>query len=165
MTPTSAPPIALIRSEVDGSAWAYLADARELLLHLAQGRTPSVDDLLPQSIQLRSGETACGVVGLCLRTLTGSRWSAPTPVQVIVTDHRLIVALATGETIHLEWSQLAAFEPDLTRAHLVVGPGAGPRFGFSGSAVPILAVVGVSVLYGADALVTHPALRPLRRIC
>ena len=132
------------------------------MLQLAQGHAPSGGVIAPKDTELESGETLRIIIGLSVTRLTGSRWSAPTPVEVAVTDRLLLITFPTGEVIDLPWSAVVGFDADLTRANLVLDPGDGQRLGFRGVAVPILAVVAVARLYGPGALAVHPALRPLR---
>lgn len=141
---------------------AGYADARNLALELAGVITPFAIDAMAAGLVLESGELGRRMAGLWLRLRRNGTWSQPSWTQVLITDRRLLVRLDTGELVSLWWGSLVGFEADLDRDHVVLDFGDGrPRL-LSGPAVALVAVVGVSRLYGPEALLAHPALAPLR---
>ena len=138
------------------------ADARALALELGGLRTPELVDTMRLGIVLETGEHAHRATSCWVRWRVDGQWSEALRSQVLVTDRRLLVRLPDSTLRSQWWSTLVGFEADLTGGHVVLDYGDGrPRL-FSGPEVAVLAVAGVAVLYGPAALVTHPALEPIR---
>ena len=141
---------------------AAFADARELALELAGVSAPFTIDAMAAGLVLEHGELGRRMVGLWLRIRLNGTWSLPGWSQVLITDRRLLVRLDTGELISLWWGSLVGFEADLERGLVVLDFGDGrPRL-LSGPGAALVAVAGVSRLYGPGALLAHSALAPLR---
>lgn len=143
---------------------AAYADARNLALELAGVITPFSIDAMAAALVLEPGELGRRVAGLWLRMRLNGTWSQPSWSQVLITDRRLLVRLDTGELVSLWWGSLVGFEADLDSGHVVLDFGDGrPRL-LSGPAVALVAVAGVSRLYGPEALLAHSSLAPLRHL-
>lgn len=151
--PTSAP---------GPAAQAAAADARALALELGGLRVPEHVDVMGLGIVLENGENANRTTWCWVRWRCDRQWSPALWCDVVVTDHRLLVRLPDGTLRSQWWSTLVGFEADLVAGHVVLDYGDGrPRL-FSGPEAAVLAVAGVAMLYGPEALVCHPALGPIR---
>ena len=153
------------RERVAASHGASNDDARSLALELAGMRALQPADPVALRLVLEQGETAWRrVTGTWLRVRTSGRWSATVPGDMLVTDRRLLLRLATGEVVSLWWGSVVGFSPDLAAGHVVLDFGDGSPRALSGPGTPVIAVAGVASLYGIAALTTHPSLEVLRRI-
>jgi hypothetical protein len=153
------------RERVAASHGASNDDARSLALELAGMRALQPADPVVLRLVLEQGETAWRrVTGTWLRVRTSGRWSAAVPGDMLVTDRRLLLRLATGEVVSLWWGSVVGFSPDLAAGHVVLDFGDGSPRALSGPGTPVIAVAGVASLYGIAALTTHPSLEVLRRI-
>ena len=153
------------RESVAGSHGASNDDARSLALELAGMRDLDPVDPVVLRLVLEEGETAWRrVTGTWLRVRTSGRWSAAVPGDMLVTDRRLLLRLATGEVVSLWWGSVVGFSPDLAAGHVVLDFGDGSPRSLSGPGTPVISVAGVASLYGIAALTTHPSLDVLRRI-
>ena len=138
------------------------AEARALALELGGLRSPELVDVMGLGIVLEGGEHAHRTARAWVRWRVDEQWSQALWCQVVVTDRRLLVRLPDGTLRSQWWSTLVGFEADLVAGHVVLDYGDGrPRL-FSGPEAAVLAVAGVAALYGPEALVSHPALEPIR---
>jgi len=138
------------------------ADARALALELGGLRAPEHVDVMGLGIVLENGENAHRTTWCWVRWRVDGQWSQPLWCHVVVTDHRLLVRLPDGTLRSQWWSPLVGFEADLVAGHVVFDYGDGrPRL-FSGPQAAVLAVTSVAMLYGPEALISHPALDPIR---
>lgn len=151
----------LARQRADETA-AARADARALTFELAGFAPVTTFDAMQAGLVLGRGETAYRFVAAWLRQRTPHGWSEASWCQVLVTDRRLLLRLGDGVLISLWWGSLVGFQADLVHEHVTLDYGDGSPRLLSGTAAPILAVAGVSQIYGPEALLTHPALEPLR---
>ena len=153
---------ALAERQLAADRAAAFVDARNLALELAGIQPGSWLDPMVAGVVLQPGESLRRLVNTWLRQRTPDGWTEPSWSQVFVTDQRLLVRLGSGELASLWWGSLVGFEADLVADHVVLDFGDGlPRL-LSGASVAVMAVAGVSALYGPGALATHPALSPLR---
>lgn len=138
------------------------ADARHLALELAGGEARVIDPVAV-GVVLESGEVARRLVGCWLQMWMDGTWSEPRWTQSLVSDRRLLVRFDSGELVSLWWEALVGFTADLTVGSVVLDFGDGRPRWLSGPGVAAVAVAGVARLYGPEAMLTHPALAPLRR--
>ena len=138
------------------------ADARHLALELAGGTGQSLD-AMAAGVVLEAGEVARRLVDGWLRIWVDGAWSLPRWTQSLVSDRRLLVRLDSGELVSLWWEGLVGFSADLEAGYVVLDFGDGRPRSLSGPGAPVVAVAGVARLYGPEAMLTHPALAPLRR--
>ena len=138
------------------------ADARVFALELGGLRAPEHVDVMGLGIVLEAGEHAHRTTWCWVRWRVDGQWSPALWCHVVVTDDRLLVRLPDGTLRSQWWSTLVGFEADLVAGHVALDYGDGrPRL-FSGPEAAVLAVAGVVMLYGPEALVSHPALEPIR---
>lgn len=143
---------------------AALRDARVLIFELAGFAPVAPFDSMSAGMVLGAGETAYRLVAAWLQQQLPQGWTEPTWSQLLVTDRRLLIRLPGGMLVSLWWGSLVGFEADLVGERVILDYGDGsPRHVF-GSAAPIIAVAGVAMVYGPEALLTHPALAPLRAL-
>lgn len=139
-----------------------VADARALALELAGMRDAAQIDPMALGLVLEPGEVPWRVAALWLRIRVEGQWTPASWSQVLVTDHRLLVRLGSGELVSLWWGSLVGFEIRLEESYVVLDFGDGRPRSLSGPEVGLVAVAGVARLYGVEALTTHRALEPLR---
>jgi hypothetical protein len=139
-----------------------LQDARALVFELG-GYAPVVKfDAMSAGVVLDQGETAYRFVGAWLRQQLATGWTEAEWCHVLTTDQRLLVRLSSRQLISLWWGSLVGLGVDLERQHVTLDYGDGrPRL-LSGTAAPIIAVVGIARVYGVEALLAHPGLEPVR---
>ncbi|MEO3936807.1 hypothetical protein V3N99_08625 [Dermatophilaceae bacterium Soc4.6] len=141
---------------------AEAGDARALALELAGLQAERPVDPMTLGVVLEPGEVLWRLSMSWLRVRIDGLWSDASWSQVLITDRRLLVRLASSDLVSLWWGSMVGFEVDLRAGHVVLDFGDGrPRL-LSGPAVAVVAVAGVAQLYGIPALVTHPSLAPLR---
>jgi hypothetical protein len=138
-------------------------DARDLAIELARGEPSARFDPMKAGVVLQPGETVYRQLPLWIRVQQDGRWAEASYADVIVTDRRLLCRFATGGISLLWWNGIVAMDIDLTMEHFVIDYGDGQPIGLSGPWVVPAAVAGVAAIYGAQALVDHPALTLLRR--
>ena len=138
-------------------------DARALALELARGVPFARFDPMNAGVVLKPGETVYRQVPLWIRVQQEGRWAEASYADVLVTDLRLLCRFATGRISLLWWNGVVAMDVDLTMEHFVIDYGDGQPVSLSGPWVAAAAVAGVAAVYGAQALVDHPALTLLRR--
>lgn len=139
-------------------------DARALALEIARGTPATRFDAMGAGIVLLPGETAYRQVGTWLYVLDRGCWGAPSQVQVLLTDHRLLCQMPAGAMASLPWQGAVGLSVDLANEHVVLDYGDGRPLAFAGVGTPVVAVAVVAFIHGALALVEHPALAPLRRL-
>lgn len=140
-----------------------VADARALALELVRGLPMHPIDTMSAGIVLGGGETAFRQVSTWIYTFESPCWATPAPVDVLITDQRLVCRLPAGQLASLPWSGMMGLSIDLADEHVLVDYGDGQPHCFAGSATAVLAVAAVACVCGLPALITHPALGPLRR--
>ena len=138
-------------------------DARTLALELAGVNALTHLDPVVLGVVLEAGETAFRAVSSGFAVRLGGQWTAPEPVFVIVTTKRLLVRFAGGELAALWWAGVVGVEVDVAHDRLVLDYGDGTPRTLLGPAVGVLAVAAVWALYGAETLLTHPALDGIRQ--
>ena len=136
--------------------------ARQFALELAGVVPSTVIDVMSQGVVLEPGEAAFREHGLWLAHQIGDDWSSPMSVRVLLTDRRLLVTTSRRETQSLWWGSLVAFHVDLARGACALDYGDGHARLLSGPDASSVAVLGVAVLYGVQALALHSAIAPLR---
>jgi hypothetical protein len=136
-------------------------DARALAIELARGELSTRFDPMTAGIVLQPGETVYRQLPIWIRVLHDGRWAEASHADVLVTDLRLICRLATGR-VSLWWRGLVGLDVDLAVARIVLDYGDGRPVNLSGEHVAPISVVAVASIYGAQALIGHPALAPLR---
>jgi len=141
---------------------AAFHDARALAIELACGVPSGRFDPMQAGVVLQSGETVYRQVSLWIRVQIDGRWAEASFADVLVTDLRLLCRFATGRISLLWWGGVVAIDVDLAAEHIVLDYGDGQPVSLSGTRVAPAAVAGVAAIYGAQALVGHPALAPLR---
>jgi hypothetical protein len=138
-------------------------DARALAIEIARGEPSVRFDPMKEGVVLQPGETVYRQVPLWIRVQQDGRWAEASYADVIVTDMRLFCRFATGRVSLLWWSGVVAMHVDLTMGHFAIDYGDGQPVSLSGPWVAPAAVAGIAIIYGAQALVDHPALTLLRR--
>jgi hypothetical protein len=143
-------------------ASAMVADARLLALEYADLHPPAFHDPELLGVVLRAGETIRRSLTAWFRIRVDGQWSQASHSQVMISDRRLIVRLASGELASLWWGSVCGFEADLDEGHVVLDFGDGrPRL-LSGDSAPVIAVAAVAGIYGVPSLASHPCLEALR---
>lgn len=137
-------------------------DARALALELARGVPSARFDPMAAGVVLQSGETVYRQVPLWIRVQEHGRWAEASFADVLVTDLRLLCRMVSGRLTSLWWSGVVGLRVDLAAEHIVFDFGDGQPVSLSGLRVGPVAVAGIASVYGAKALVGHPALAPLR---
>jgi len=140
-------------------------DARRLALELARGQSSFPFDPMQAGVVLQRGEIAYRQVPAMFNQFTDSGlfgWTETVPVTVLVTDCRVLLRWPGGSLISLWWGTVHGFEVNLDSETLVFDHGDGKPLCLSGLTVPVIAVAGIAAIYGADAMLRHPAIAPLR---
>lgn len=141
---------------------AVAEDARRLALEAA-GRLPLQRvDPMRLGLVLEPDESAARVAHLLARSLDSGIWSSEEPCLVVVTDQRLLLRRTSGELVSLWWSTVIGLEVDLAQERIVLDFGDGRPCGLFGPQVALPAVMAIARLYGAEGLIRHPSLEPLR---
>jgi hypothetical protein len=150
---------------VDRRALEARDDARQLAMEIAGLRPSGSVDPVAMRVVLEPEETAWRQLDdLWLRVMVDGAWSDAASASALLTNCRLLVRLRSGEVLSLWWGSLVGFDPDLARGHVVLDYGDGSPRLVSGPGAAHVAVAGIASLYGVEALTTHPALDPLRRM-
>jgi len=89
-------------------------------------------------------------------------WADASFADVFLTDQRLLCRFATGRLASLWWRGVVGLHVDLAAEHVVLDFGDGQPVSFSGPRATQVSVAAIASIYGAQALVNHPALAPLR---
>jgi hypothetical protein len=137
-------------------------DARALALELARGEPLTRFDPMTAGVVLQPQETVYRQLPIWIRVLHDGRWAEASHADVLVTDLRLLLRFATGRLASLWWSGVVGLHVDLAAEHVVLDFGDGQPVDLSGAQVAPISVAVISSVYGAHALVAHPALAPLR---
>lgn len=141
---------------------AEASDARALALELAGLQSDRPLDPMSLGVVLEPGEVLRRASVSWLRVRIDGVWSDASWSEVLITDRRLLVRLASNDLVSLWWGSLVGFDVDLCAGHVVLDFGDGRTRLLSGPAAAVVAVAGVAQLYGIPALVTHPGLASLR---
>ena len=137
-------------------------DARALAIELAHGE-PSVHfNPMTAGVVLQAGETVYRQLPIWIRVLDDGRWAEASHADVLVTDLRLLCRFASGNLSSLWWSGVVGLNVDLAAEHIVLDYGDGQPVRLAGQRSAPIAVAAIASVYGAQALVGHPALAPLR---
>jgi len=137
-------------------------DARALALELAC-RVPSTRfDPMAAGVVLKLGETVYRQLPIWIRVHQNGRWADASSADVLVTDLRLLCRFATWRLSSLWWNGIVGLNVDLAAEHIVLDYGDGQPVYLSGTHVAQISVAAIASIYGARALVGHPALAPLR---
>lgn len=150
------------RSKAPVCRSAEQEDARALALELAGLRPEVLLDPMAFGIVVQPGEKAHRAMDLWVSQRSAHGWPSPVSCPVVVTSERLIVRMPLGGLVSLWWGSLVGFVPQLDRSALFLDYGDGFPRQITGAGIPAVTVVGVAMLYGADALATHEALECLR---
>jgi hypothetical protein len=137
-------------------------DARALALELARGEPSACFDSMAAGVVLQPGETVYRHVPLWIRVQDDGRWAGASYADVFVTDKRLLCRFPTGQLSSLWWRGVVGLHVDLASEHVVLDFGDGQPVNLSGVQVVSVSVAAIALIYGAQALVSHPALVPLR---
>ncbi|AXG14504.1 hypothetical protein [Intrasporangium calvum] len=150
------------RAAADSGRQAAAEDARRLALEVAGHLPLQRVDPMGFGLVLEANEAAARVVQLFARSLDRGVWSSEEPCLVVVTDQRLLLRRSSGELVSLWWSTVVGLEVDLAQERMVLDFGDGRPCGLFGPQVAVAAVMGIVRLYGAEGLIRHPSLEPLR---
>ncbi len=158
-------------------------DARSLAVEIGQGALahwPHVGDL---GVVLDPGEVVWTQVAARWQSVTISRyiqhretffgglrswevqqsgWADMGEGTWWLTNHRIVGRVHQGELLGWRWENLVGCLVDLRGERVTFDVNTGHRFALTGPAVPVVGVVAVAQLHGVAALLTHPALGPLR---
>ena len=137
-------------------------DARALALELACGVPSRRFDPMAAGVVLKPGETVYRQLPIWIRVHQNGRWADASSANVLVTDLRLLCRFATGRLSSLWWSGVVGLNVDLAAEHIVLDYLDGQPVGLSGAQVAPASVAAIASIYGAQGLVGHPALAPLR---
>ena len=150
------------RVAVAGGTDLTFADARHLALEIAGEPSPRIDTMAA-GVVLQDGEIPRRGLEVCASMWLAGEWAPGSAAQVLLSDMRLLVRLDSGELVSMWWDALVGFRADLTAEYVVLDFGDGRPRSISGRGAAAVAVAGVARLYGTAALLTHPALEPLRQ--
>jgi hypothetical protein len=158
-------------------------DACSLAVELGQGapaRAPAVHDI---GVVLDTGEmvwrqvvarwetvTVTGYVqhrqtlfgGMRSWQVERSAWSDMGVGTWWLTNHRIVGRTWQGQLLGWRWENLVGCVVDLPGERVTFDVNTGHRFALTGPATPVVAVAAIAHLHGVAALLTHPALGPLR---
>jgi hypothetical protein len=140
-------------------------DARQLALDLTRGQSSIPFDPMCAGVVLQAGEIAYRQVPAIYSQLIDYGllgWTQPINVTVLVTDQRAFMRWPDGSLLSLWWNNVQGFEANLRAETLILDYGDGQPRCLAGPTVPVIAVAGIAVIYGADAMLRHPAIAPLR---
>jgi len=137
-------------------------DARALAIEFARGEPSTPFDPMAAGVVLQPGETVYRQVSLWIRVQQDGTWADASFADVIVTDLRLLSRFESRRLTSLWWSGIVGLHVDLAAEHMVLDYGDGQPVNLSGQRLALVAVGAIASVYGAQALVGHPALAPLR---
>ena len=147
------------------SGWpAARDDARRLAVEIGRGQPDTPFDAMAAGVVLHPSETAYRQVPIWLFAFDHDHWAAPSPVQAVITDQRLICRLPTWQLATLLWRGAVGLYVDLPRARVTLDYGDGAPVTVAGDAIPMVAVAAVAFTLGPAALLSHPSLACLRQI-
>jgi hypothetical protein len=139
-------------------------DARALAIELARGVPVTRFDPMTAGVVLQPGEMVYRQLPLWIRVQQDGRWAEASYADVIVTDLRLLCRFSAGHLASLWWTGIGGLSVDIAAEHIVLDFGDGQPVSLSGEWVGPISVAAISSVYGTKALVTHPALAPLRTL-
>jgi len=151
--------------EPPGAAAARSAafdDARALAVEISRGVPSHHFDAMSAGLVLGSEETAYRWTGAWLLVQEFGSWARPSWTQVAITDQRLLCCCNGGQLLSMYWMDVAGVQIVLDRQSLLISCCNQPPVTFAGAGTAVIGVAAVSMLYGPGALLTHPALSPLR---
>jgi hypothetical protein len=154
-----------LRSQLQRDRTVAFNDARQLAIELAHRQSGIRFDPMLAGVVLQPGEIAHRTVPATFQQLAGHgafAWTAPLPVNVLLTDRRALMRWHEGSLISLWWNTACGLEINLNTETLIIDQGTGRPICLSGPTTPVVGVVAVAAIYGTDALITHPAIAPLR---
>jgi hypothetical protein len=144
-----------------GNDIAY-ADARHLALEMAGEVGPQIDTMAA-GLVLQDYEIPRRLLDMWVSMWFDGEWAPGSTAQVLLSNRRLLVRFDSGELVSMWWDALVGFTADVTAGYVVLDFGDGRPRSMSGRGAAAVAVAGVARLYGTAALLTHPALEPLRQ--
>lgn len=147
---------------MDRELTAAYQDARALVLELGRGGPSVALDPTAFGVVLLPGESGYRRVSSWLYLFKHTAWGEPIRADVLITNRRLLCRLPHGQLASLPWTGLVGLDIDLKNASVVLDHGDGHPVCTSGPTSAILAVAAVAFVYGAQALLRHPALERLR---
>ena len=154
-----------VAEPVDSRVLEASDDARQLAMEIAGLQPARSVDPVGMRVVLEPEESAWRQLDdLWFRVTVDGGWSDAAPGSALLTNRRLLARLRSGEVLSLWWGSLVGFDPDLARSHVVLDYGDGSPRAVSGAGAAQVAVAGIASLYGIEALTTHPALDPIRRM-
>jgi hypothetical protein len=137
-------------------------DARSLAIELGRCKPSIRFDPMTAGVVLQPEEIVYRQLPIWIRVQQDGRWAEASYADVLVTDRRLLCRFAVGRLSSLWWCGVVGIDVSLTQEHVVLDYGDGQPVGLSGAPVASVAVAAIASIYGARALVGHPALAPLR---
>ena len=137
-------------------------DAWALVIELARGEPSARFDPMAAGVVLQPGEIVYRHVPLWVRVQEEGRWADASSADVLVTDLRLLCRFASGRLTSLWWNGIVGLHVDLAAEHIVLDYGDGQPVALSGAQAAPVSVAVIASVYGAQGLVGHPALAPLR---
>jgi hypothetical protein len=137
-------------------------DARALAIELARGVPSTRFDPMTAGVVLQPGETVYRQLPIWIREQEYRRWAEASHADAVITDARLLCRFANGHLSSLWWNGIVGLNVDLAAERIVLDFGDGQPVNLSGPRVVVFAVAAIASIYGAQAMVTHPALTVLR---
>jgi hypothetical protein len=154
-----------IRAQLQRDRTLAFHDARRLAIELVHRRPSLPFAPMRAGVVLQPDEIAYRYVPATFHQLNGHgahQWTGPIPVAALLTDGRALMRWPDGSLISLWWATTCGLETNLNTETLILDYGTGQPICLSGPTTPVLAVVAIAAIYGAEALLNHPALAPLR---
>jgi hypothetical protein len=152
----------LAKQQLDRERTEAFHDARALAIEIARGELSARFDPMTAGVVLQPGEIVYRQLPIWIRVQDDGRWANASFADVVMTDLRLLCRFATGRLFSLWWSGVIGLNADLSTEQLVLDFDDGQPVSLSGPWVAPAAVAGVALTYGLQALLTHPAMVPLR---
>jgi hypothetical protein len=137
-------------------------DARALAIEIVRGEPSVRFDQMRAGVVLQPGETVFRQLPIWIRVQQDGRWAVASFADVVVTDQRLLCTFSSGRLASLWWRGVVGLHVDLAAEQVVLDYGDGEPVCISGAQVAQFSVAAIASTYGAQALVGHPALAPLR---
>jgi hypothetical protein len=137
-------------------------DARALAIELARGAPSARFDAMNAGVVLEPGESVYRRVSLRIRVQEKGRWADASCAVILVTDNRLLCRFSTGRLSSLWWRGVIGLHVDLASEDIVLDFGDAQPVALSGAQVAPVSVAAIASIYGAEAMVGHPALATLR---
>lgn len=140
----------------------YRADARRLALELGHLAPRSPVPVMQLGVVLEPGEEACRATYTWVRVLEDWGWPHAALCECLITDRRLLLRMPGGQLACIWWAGLVGLDIRLDQASVVLDFGDHRPRQLAGEGVDLIAVAAVAAAYGVEALISHPALDPLR---